>query len=308
MPKTEIKNVNIYWDVHPDEDITGVNDMDKSLSQTHQDVLTPEDLKISPDIFYSGAYFNGKVDKMGTQRTVFSLNNYYVFLLDRAISCCLITGSNTSEMANAIVRGCLISGAAICTRKYDLQGDIVDNIVLLGSKDKPSTSISAIRKLLETIDLSKDDSVAHVKKLSKRYCYSRYSGTLWAELGLKEAAPVPKDTESRRVVVPENIVKVFHQLLEKPLCPTAFSLKMDGTKEEKCTKKDIQVTTRYHALLKRYEQYIRPGGARSDIHRMFFVVGLYAFGYMLLTGNIDYDELAAGRIVSSLIDFGSNTR
>jgi hypothetical protein len=306
MQKVAIRKVNIYWDTHPDEGIAGNDDMEKTLGQTHQDVITPADLDIDPDIFYSGAYFNGKGDKMGTQRTIFSLNNYYVFLLDRAISCCFITGLNTGEISNAIVRGCLIAGAAICTRKYDKEGDIIKNIVAIGKKDKPNTSISAIRQLMQTIDLTRPESVKHVRKISKRYSFSRYSATLWGELGTTEARPI--STGDKRVQIPANITKVFEALLENPLNPKAFSLKMDGTKEEKCTKKDLQVTTRYHALFKRYEQHVRPGGARSDIHRMFFVVGLYAFGYMLLTGNIDYDELAAGRIVSSLIDFGSNTR
>ncbi len=305
MLKTVKKKVNIYWDVHPDERIAGTDDMERGLNQTHQDALTPEDLNIDPAIFYAGAYFNGKADKMGTQRTLFSLNNYYVFLLDRAISCCFITGTSSSEISNSIVRGCLMAGAAICTAKYDLQGDIVDKVTAIGNKDKPGVSISTIRKLVNIIDLTRPESVAHVKKLSKRYSYSRYAGTLWNELGITDAPPVASG--SRMVHVPENITKVFHELLEKPLNPKAFSLKMDGTKEEKCTKKDLAMTTRYHALFKRYETHVRPGGARSDIHRMFFVVGLYAFGYMLLSGNIDYDELAAGRIVSSLIDYGSNT-
>ena len=306
MQKTAVRKVNIYWDTHPDEGIAGTSDMEKSINQTHQEVLTPDDLKLDPEIFYAGAYFNGKADKMGTQRTIFSLNNYYVFLLDRAISCCFITGRTTSDISTSIVRGCLIAGAAICTRKYDLEGDIIKSITAIGKKDKPNTSISTIRQMIQTIDLTRPESVQHVKKISKRYSYSRYSATLWGELGTTEPRPVDKG--DRKVQVPGNIVKVFEELLEKPLNPKAFSLKMDGTKEEKCTKKDLQVTTRYHALFKRYEQHVRPGGARSDIHRMFFVVGLYAFGYMLLTGNIDYDELAAGRIVSSLIDFGSNTR
>lgn len=306
MQKTAIRKVNIYWDTHPDEGIAGTDDMVKGLNQTYQDAITPDDLDIDPNIFYSGAYFNGKGDKMNTQRTIFSLNNYYVYLLDKAISCCFITGKSASEISNAIVRGCLVAGAAICTKKYDIQGDIIQNIVAIGSKDRPNTSIGIIRQMIQTIDLTRPDSVSHVKKISKRYSYSRYAVTLWGELGTTE--PRPMDKGDRKVQVPGNIVKVFEDLLEKPLNPKAFSLKMDGTKEEKCTKKDLQVTTRYHALFKRYEQHVRPGGARSDIHRMFFVVGLYAFGYMLLTGNIDYDELAAGRIVSSLIDFGSNTR
>lgn len=303
---TKIRKVNIYWDTHPDEGIAGTDDMQKALNQTYQDVLTPEDLNIDKDIFYSGAYFNGKGDKMNTQRTIFSLNNYYVYLLDRAISCCFITGKSASDISNSIVRGCLVAGAAVCTKKYNIQGNIVDNIVSIGSKDKPHISISAIRQLMQTIDLTRPESIEQVKKTSKRYSYSRYAVTLWGELGTTEPRPIDKN--GRRTQVPGNIIKVFEELLERPLNTKAFSLKMDGTKEDKCTKKDLQITTRYHALFKRYEQHVRPGGARSDIHRMFFVVGLYAFGYMLLSGNIDYDELAAGRIVSSLIDFGSNTK
>jgi hypothetical protein len=297
---------NIYWDVHPDEHIAPVGEMEKTLSQIHQDNITLDDLNISSDIFYGGAYFNGRFDRMGQQRTVFSLPSYYTFLLDRAISCCLITGINNSDVSNKIVRGCLIAGVAICTTKYNIQADIVSAITALGIKDKPGTSIGAIRQMVSAIDLSREDTVEHIKKLAKRYSFSRYGATLWGELGLNEPAPV--SNTAKRVVVPQNIVKAFQGLLEKPLNPLAFSLRLNGAKEEKCHKKDLQITNRYHSLFKRYEQHIRPGDARSDIHRMFFVVGLYAFGQMLLTGNIDYDELAAGRILSSLMDFGSNKR
>ncbi len=307
MQKVVKRKVNIYWDVHPDEQIAGTDDMESNLNQTHQEALTPEDLDIDPDIFYAGAYFNGRADKMGTQRVMFSLNNYYVFLLDRAISCCFVTGASAGAISNAIVKGCLIAGASICTKKYNLQGDIVDRIVSLGNRDKPNISIATIKELMQAINLNRPESVTHIRKIAKRYCYSRYSATLWGELRTQEPPPLPGPNEKRMVHVPENITKVFYELLEKPLNQKAFSLKMDGTKEEKCTRKDLHVTTRYHALFKRYEQKVRPGGARSDIHRMFFVTGLYAFGYMLLSGNIDFDELAAGRIVSSLIDFGSNS-
>ncbi len=315
MAKTEKKYKNrvqdVYADVHPEKELVGTSDMARELSDTHQDFIGIPDLDIDHNVFYAGCYFDGKTDKMGTQRTVFSIPSYYHFLIDKAASACIITGSNHSDISKTLTKGLLVMGASICTKKHKIDGGIVDIIVSIGRRDVPSASAETIRHLVQAIDVSKKSSKAYIEKLAKKYAYSRYGAALWLELG--KPGPLPMYDVAEPAVVPENVIHEFEKLLDKPLGSKAYSLKLteDGKhsdKEIKPVRKDYYVSTRYHALVKRYEQHIRPSGCKADIHRMFFTVGLYAFGYMLIHGSINYDELAAGRIISSLIDFGSKTR